>query len=59
MTTTAQQLAESRYDGLPVLVRDLAAQGLSWREIARTVATKSGGRVRLSYETLRRWYGDT
>lgn len=56
--TPARVLAEQQLDGLAQLVAELASAGLSWRAISKTVGVNSGGRVQVSHETLRRWYGE-
>jgi transposase-like protein len=58
VVSPTQQLAEQTLPGLPKLVGDLASEGLSWRAISAVVKVNSRGRIRVSHESLRRWYGE-
>lgn len=39
-------------------VQDWRHAGVSWRQIADHVIEDTDGRVRLTHETLRQWYGE-
>lgn len=55
MPTPKQLLLEHRYDGdLAGDVKTLAANGMTWREIAELISARCGHVV--SYESLRNWY---
>lgn len=57
--TDRQQLAELAYPGdLAAYVTARAQSGESWRKIARFVNSQMNGGVSVSYESLRRWYGE-
>jgi len=34
------------------------SEGLSWRSVAEQLATDTGGKVDVSHEALRQWYGE-
>lgn len=56
MPTPKRQLLELLYDGdLSADVAALIKTGASWRQIADAVSAHAG--VRVSYESMRQWYG--
>lgn len=59
--TALHRLADAQLPGggLDQFVTDSRAQGMPWRDVAHRLHTATGGRVRISWETLRRWYADT
>lgn len=54
-----QQLAGILLDRpLVEYVTDKRAEGLAWRKIATALRTDTEGRIAVSHEVLRLWYGD-
>ena len=57
--TARQQLAAIILGkSLSEYVNDKRIEGLAWRKIAKTLSTDTNGRVNVTHETLRIWYGD-
>lgn len=54
-----QQLAGILLDRpLGDYVADKRAEGLAWRKIAAALRTDTDGRIAVSHEVLRLWYGE-
>lgn len=54
-----QQLAEIILGRpLSAYVADRRAEGLAWRKVASALQADTDGRIAVSHEALRLWYGD-
>lgn len=60
MTANATQQLAAIILGRPLAeyVAAKRSEGLGWRKLAATLEADTGGRVRVTYETLRNWYGE-
>ena len=54
--TPSRRLAVMALPELDELIEALRDSGLSWREIAADLCTRTGGVVNLSHETVRTWH---
>ena len=56
--TPTQALARTMIDDLDEFVISRRRDGRSWRLIARDIHDATGGRIDVTLETVRSWYGD-